>query len=191
MQMNMAKLEAQQEKYDELDGQVQDLRKKYKWWKDLFADPEAQAKILADIERRANAIKTQIERLDFKPQPSLRNLIKTDGRENVADDLELLVIWLDAQLNKKESINDMQRQTITETILSDYASLRLEDVAVCFKNGIKGFYGKTFSGLDVQVVMTWLEAYKKELTKSRMERQDRIHISLRGSQHDHKNKKTR
>lgn len=188
IEINIESLEKQQQIYDDLDSQIKQLRSKYKYWLGLFASPEKQQGILSSIERRANSIKQQIEQLGFKPAPQLRELVQTDGIENVKDDLQLLVIWLDAQLNKKEYLSDDQRESLCEMIIGEYKSLRFEDIAICFKQGIKGKYGKVYNGLDVQIIMEWIAKYKKELDAIRMEQAERLHISTRGNQHDHKNK---
>lgn len=180
MAMSMERLEKDAKSYAELNKELEYLRTRYRWWQDLFASQEQQEKILDDIKYKADKIKGKMEVHKLEHMPTITEM-KQESIEDVADSVELLVLWCDAQLNKNEHLTDAQRMSLVEMILADFSDLRLEDVACCFRYAIRGDYGKVYNGLDVQVVLQWLKEYRDDLRGKRREVNERQHLSTKAN----------
>ncbi len=103
--------------------------------------------------------------------------------------VKALLVHAITELNKFLNFqNIMNTAQIAETalmILSDYNSLKIEDIRVCFDNGKKGHYGQLFGRMDGQIIMLWLAQYSTDRTneflriKDFNEKQDKINIAKR------------
>ena len=178
--MSIDRLEKDAKSYAELNKELEYLRTRYRWWLDLFGSKEEQEKILDNLKQKADKIKTRIEMHKLEHMPTITEM-KQESTEDVADSLELLVLWCDAQFNKNEHLTDTQRTSLVEMIMADFSDLRLEDIACCFRYAIRGDYGKVYNGLDVQVVMQWLNEYREDLRGKRREENERQYLSTKSN----------
>lgn len=180
MAMSMERLEKDAKSYAALSQELEYLRGRYRWWLDLFASEDKQKEILDNLKTRADKIKARMETHKLEHMPTLTEM-KQESIDDVADSVELLLVWCDAQLNKNEHLTDAQRISLVEMILADFSDLRLEDIACCFRYAIRGDYGKVYNGLDVQVVLQWLNEYREDLRGKRREENERQHLSTKGN----------
>ncbi len=103
--------------------------------------------------------------------------------------VKALLVHAITELNKFLNFqNVMNTAQIAETalmILSDYNSLKIEDIRVCLDNGKKGHYGQLFGRMDGQIIMLWLAQYSTDRTNEYLrikdfnEKQDKINIAKR------------
>ena len=176
--LNVGQLENVEKKRAELDAQLDEARAKYKYWKTLFEDKNRQQQILNSVIRKGNELKAEIEKL---PKfPTLRELQATEvGEQDLRGDIDLLLIWVDAQFNLKQPLSDAQLDTIPALIMEHCATLRLEEIGLCFKNAILGKYGKNYNRLDTEVIIGWLNQYMKDKNEMAAERRERMYESLK------------
>lgn len=87
------------------------------------------------------------------------------------DDMNIVVNSIHQSINKsifdkgvnliEEEINILKR-TVTDDILSDFNTLTLEDINVCFRMGVRGNLGDYF-GINAVTYYGWLKKYKTEI----------------------------
>lgn len=59
-------------------------------------------------------------------------------------------------------MNAGQIGVTVDFILEDYYFLKPDDLKLCFRNAMKGYYGKVYNRLDGQIILSWLHAYADE-----------------------------
>lgn len=63
-------------------------------------------------------------------------------------------------LNDNKNLLDPLQLTILATqIIDTYYYFKIGDIALCFREGVKGSYGPIFDRLDAQIIFTWLRHY--------------------------------
>jgi hypothetical protein len=90
------------------------------------------------------------------------NRIKTLlGSENLLSAVVLLISDVVTFFNLPEGKNMNEGQILfcAQSFIEDYPLFSLEDLALCFKQGKKGKYGKNYSTFDGQILMGWVSAY--------------------------------
>ncbi|WP_207425977.1 hypothetical protein [Pedobacter sp. SYSU D00535] len=97
--------------------------------------------------------------------PSLakvRRELGDDGNLAIKAILTILLEEVINFLNVGKTMNDRQIATTINLIIDDYSQLKPDDFKLCFKNGMKGKYGKSYDRLDGNVIFEWLEQYLYE-----------------------------
>lgn len=98
-------------------------------------------------------------------------LINVNDEKDVKAILVLMVIDHVKFFSVGKSMDDGQVVNTVNLIISEYGWLKLEDIAVCFKNRRLGKYGKLFDVLDGSIILQDLSTYVQE----RMNLIDRAH----------------
>lgn len=124
-----------------------------------------------------------LDKLEMLPTyPRLASLRKADEGK-VTDDVILLLCWLQEQLNVVHNLSDSQIEMLAVDIVQGYGSFRLEDIAACFKFGLRGAYGKIFERIDANVIHTWLRAYQQQRIDSHEQQSYESYLSTKESTH--------
>lgn len=90
-------------------------------------------------------------------------VIKNDEELNISL-LELLE-FVEDNLNVKTKLTEPQKATVVAGIKKEYSSMRPEEVALAFKNGVMGKYpvndkgGTHFMSIDVPFIFNWLNKF--------------------------------
>lgn len=132
--------------------------------------PEARP----DIEKKAAVLQAWLDRLPNRPT------IRQAYRENpirITDDIILLLCWLHDQVNIAAGMNEIQMENCALSLIHNYPSLRLEDLAIIMRNAVAGRYGDIFNRIDLIVVNSWALKYWTELAEQRTERANALHSS--------------
>ena len=77
----------------------------------------------------------------------------------------VLVLILNDMLNffnAGNDMNDTQVATTVDFILEEYPYMKTDDITLCFRNAMKGKYGKLYNRIDGQIIMGWIKAYNSE-----------------------------
>lgn len=77
----------------------------------------------------------------------------------------VLVIILNDMLdffNAGDDMNDTQVALTVDFILEEYPYMQADDITLCFRNAMKGKYGKLYNRIDGQIIMGWLREYNRE-----------------------------
>ncbi len=61
--------------------------------------------------------------------------------------------------NVAESMSDVQMAVTTDLIIEEYPYFKMDDLKLCFKNAMKGEYGRVYNRIDGQMVLLWLKQY--------------------------------
>lgn len=88
---------------------------------------------------------------------------------------ETVMSYMIAKTAKKfnigKNINPEQIRETLESIFEDYYYLKLSDLYLVLRNGVKGKYGQIYDRFDESVLMGWMEKYTEERFKVAEERQ--------------------
>lgn len=162
--ISQARLEKELRHREELEAQLVALRSS---WKKV---PTART----DIEKKAAEVQAWLDRLPNRPT------IRQAYRENpvrITDDIILLLCWLHEQVNINAGMNEIQMEQCALSLIHNYPTLRLEDLAIIIRNAVAGKYGDVFNRIDVIVVNRWALEYWTDLNEQRVERAYARHAS--------------
>lgn len=112
--------------------------------------------------------------------PDLRRLRIVD-EDRAAKDIMLLVIWATKQVSVSANASTEQIKSLAMELLHspEYSILRMEDLGIIFREGLKGRYGQIFNRLDGAVLRGWIDAYTNDLREDRMRKQNDRYLSLK------------
>jgi len=95
---------------------------------------------------------------------SISKLYRENPRKTI-DLLVVMIVMMQDFLDVTEKMEDKHVNDLAVTIISDFGSLTLEDVALCLKNGKTGKYGKLWNRINGSVVYQWLTAYTDDQSR--------------------------
>lgn len=105
-------------------------------------------------------VKTPLQALQSK---SL-SLITMRARDK--NTCETVIAYMIAKTAKKfnigKNINPEQIREVIESIFEDYYYLKLSDLYLVLRKGVKGEYGQIYDRFDESVLMGWLDKYAEE-----------------------------
>ena len=173
--LNQSQIHKVQAEAGELMVAIDHLRNKLK-----NADLDESEK--AYIISKGKELKAQYDLL--APQPTLYNLTQVDEDDLVAN-LTVLILNLDESFNVGKGLTVPQIEQLAITIPQRYASLTLDDIALCFHRSKCGDYGQVFDRLDLNVVNGWLNQYLNERQQLHADSQQNRHFgSKEGMSYD-------
>tara|TARA_B100000965_G_scaffold402686_1_gene429156 strand:- start:3084 stop:3791 length:708 start_codon:yes stop_codon:yes gene_type:complete len=159
------------------------LRSQWKFWKEqeeLSVDHESGISpimiynALEVIREKGEELKGEIEGL--QPFQSMSEMIRS-GYD--LGELELLIVDMILALRDSLSITNnitpTQAKEAAIIITEQFAGLSIEELAMCFHRGKIGEYGEIMHRLDVNVLLSWLNKFSKEM--------ERVSIELNSQQH--------
>ena len=94
--------------------------------------------------------------------PALAEIRAAKGEAVARAVLVVLVKDMLSFFNTAQPMNDAQVAMTVELALETYPYMQPDDVELCFRNAMKGRYGKVYNRIDGQIVMEWLREYDKE-----------------------------
>ena len=94
-------------------------------------------------------------------QPSLSDLIKINGRENIILYIQFELIKVSGLVSVSGNLNDNQIQFIAKQLLEMFPNETLADFKICFERGCMGLYGQIYR-MDGIVLGGWMEKYLDE-----------------------------
>lgn len=163
--MSIRKIMDAQETRQELEEQLDTLRKSYSFYKEnKVAD---RVKHLAAIKKMASQLKDQLSRT---PQFDYLVTLRTQNEDELLRTLKLMILSVVKYFNTTEV---MSRDLVEETALRvafNFGDLTLEDIALCFHQAQNGEHGKIYNRVDGAVIMDWLQTYRKRVQEIGMER---------------------
>jgi hypothetical protein len=121
-------------------------------------ESEEKQKYISQANQKVADLTEQLHALDCKTLSELRVLDEV----NLIADLSLLLIDLIEYFDVATNMNGDRLKTLASLIAAEMGGLLLEDIALCFKNSKVALYGPVYNRLDGAVIMSWLQAYKKD-----------------------------
>ena len=94
--------------------------------------------------------------------PALATLKKERGEAKARSVLVLIVNDMLDFFNAAGDMNDTQVAMTVDFILEEYPYMQADDITLCFRNAMKGKYGKLYNRIDGQIIMGWLREYNRE-----------------------------
>lgn len=89
------------------------------------------------------------------------SIAKVTGMEAIYAQVEFDLIKCLAMLNLNLTIKESQYPFIVRELVDTFSSESIEDFQLCFKNGVKGKYGKIYN-VDLSVLSIWMGEYLEE-----------------------------
>lgn len=94
--------------------------------------------------------------------PSLAAIRKESG----SDAARGAILWMLSEVTEffsvPEKMSQRQIGLTVDLILEDYYFLKPEDIRLCFRNAMKGYYGRVYNRIDGQIILSWLKQYSDE-----------------------------
>jgi len=107
-------------------------------------------------------------------------------KQHLGDDPELaealvlqLIMDLYLFLNVSHSFNPDQFRPTAKMVLAKSKGLTIEELTICFHKVKANEYKSSYGRLDGQVILGWLEQYKKERRERLAQQQQNLHLSTR------------
>ena len=94
--------------------------------------------------------------------PALSRLRKERGEATARSVLVLIMNDMLDFFNAGNDMNDTQVALTVDLILEEYPYMQADDITLCFRNAMKGKYGKLYNRIDGQIIMGWLREYNRE-----------------------------
>lgn len=156
--------------------------------KDLSYKKNGETIIVSESDRATHigSINRELEELQDELSVNDHTPIFQLDKDISFEQIVILISWLSIQLNLTNGLSEDQQEIIAITIQTQYAYLGAEDIALCFKNGTQGKYGKVFNRLDVGVVCIWINEYVASKKQKIMIHRDKAYSSAKESNYDHK-----
>lgn len=95
-------------------------------------------------------------------EPTLGKVERKAGYNKARAAVIILLGEVLRYFNVTETMNDTQVAATTDFILEDYYFLQLDDLKLCFRNAMKGYYGRVYNRIDGQIILSWLKQYSDE-----------------------------
>ena len=103
-----------------------------------------------------------IEDVFASGMPALATLKKERGEAKARSVLVLIVNDMLDFFNAAGDMNDTQVAMTVDFILEEYPYMQADDITLCFRNAMKGKYGKLYNRIDGQIILGWLREYNRE-----------------------------
>lgn len=162
-------MDARDERND-LEFRLASLRRSYKFFKNTMVPDRISA--MKKIKAEANQVKTALETI---PEYPYLLQLRTQDEDELIRVLKLMIIGVVKFFHTTDVMNGDQIEESAILIAYQFAGFTLEDVALCFHQAQRGFYGKVYNRVDGAVLMEWLHDYEGRLQAMGMERNRRIH----------------
>lgn len=94
--------------------------------------------------------------------PALAEIRRDKGEAVTRSILVLLVNDTLDFFNVPETMNAKQVAITVDLIIDTYPYMQVDDIALCFRNAMKGNYGRIYNRIDGQIILGWLREYNKE-----------------------------
>lgn len=94
--------------------------------------------------------------------PALAEIRRDKGAAVTRSALVLLVNDTLDFFNVPETMNAKQVALTVDLIIDTYPYMQVDDIALCFRNAMKGNYGRIYNRIDGQIILGWLREYNKE-----------------------------
>jgi len=115
-----------------------------------------------DLEKAKNQRFNLISESFDQAAPKMSELTKYLGETYTLGILVNLISEANEALNNSKPMNEKQVLTAAKLVLSDYYKFSVSDFILCFKNGLRGKYGKIYGAFGIQVLFDWLQQFHED-----------------------------
>lgn len=111
---------------------------------------------------------------EWQPKPSLSlpqimdsterqiSTLRKESRPETVGKVTFLISKLCSSLNIGRNMTAPQIAMCAEAIVEEMWRFKLDDIDLCFRNGMTGKYGQIYDRMDQMVIFGWLKEYEKE-----------------------------
>lgn len=136
-------------------------------WKSLvmrgrFEDEKALLSMLVTEDNLKKMQVCSIEQSLELASPTLATVKKYGESVKLRAALILLIGEVVEFFNVGKSMNSAQLRMTSDMIFEEFYFLKVSDIKLCFKFGMRGRYGKLYDRLDGAVLIEWLTTYNDE-----------------------------
>lgn len=167
----------EEQQLDRLRGQRSQLRQAWGAVNGLPLQADEKRQMKAEIERRGEAVALQIRECEAVARKKIGELA-ADNPTPIIGTLAILLNTAQSKLNIGKPMTIEQLEYTAVDIVNTYKhSLTIDDIAICLKQGIRGYYGIVYDKLDAAVIHDWLAKYNAERKRIIHERNHNNYIN--------------
>lgn len=146
------------EAYRTAADQLDDLKRSERFFEKEY-NGEDRDKHLAEVKKMIGQMETLISGLSA---PKSIGILSRENSEYSEKVLALMVNDLRKYFILDRMITKEGILSLVPMIIATYPQLTFEEIAVCFCQAKKGFYGEDFQRMDGSTIMKWLKQYMEE-----------------------------
>ncbi|AIM38286.1 hypothetical protein KO02_17540 [Sphingobacterium sp. ML3W] len=146
------------EAYRVASEQLDDLKRSERFFDKEFKGDDRETH-LAEVRNMIDQMELM---LDGLTAPKSIGILNRENSEAVVKTLCLMVNDLRKYFILDRMITKDGILALAPMIIVTHSSLTLEEIAICFCNAKKGFYGEDFQRMDGSTIMKWLKLYVEE-----------------------------
>jgi hypothetical protein len=162
---------------DRLRGQRAQLRQAWGAVNGLPLSADEKKQMKAEIERRGASVAMQIRECEAVARKKIGELAE-DNPAPIIGTLAILLNTAQGQLNIGKPMSMEQLEYTATDIITTYKhALTIDDIVICVKQGIRGYYGIVYDKLDAAVIHDWLAKYNAERKRIIHERNHNNYIN--------------
>lgn len=102
------------------------------------------------------------ELLNQYTAPQTLAVLARQNNEAAIDHIVMMIMYIKMFFMVDRSITKEASFQVAHIILSEFPYLTLEEISICFNNGIKGYYGEDYQRLDGPTLIKWIQQYARE-----------------------------
>ncbi|MGY5253299.1 hypothetical protein [Sphingobacterium spiritivorum] len=102
------------------------------------------------------------ELLNQYTAPQTLAVLARQNNEAAIDHIVMMIMYIKMFFMVDRSITKEASFQVAHIILSEFPYLTLEEISICFNNGIKGYYGADYQRLDGPSLIKWIQQYARE-----------------------------
>jgi hypothetical protein len=176
------KLDFMEAEHDRISDELQELNNSMNFLlHDFDGSDKERARLLEQVEKKISTVESCLVHVERFPK--MGELYRQDDQE-LEDMLLILLNDLRLFFAVDNMISTEGLKGLVPIIVHEYKGLSLEDVALCFMQAKKGYYGEVYNRLDGQVILGWLRKYDQEKRSRHLERMYSTHIQHKAGNND-------
>lgn len=156
--LNPLKLENDIEKCKKYESRLDTLLKSQRYFKTEFKG-DLKESIIIPLEAEIELCEAYLKRYPVVPTMAL---LAAEDYPKLEIGIKILINDLRYYFSIDNMISDNAINALAPMLIYEFTGLTVEDVAICFTQAKKGYYGEIYNRLDGQIIMKWLRSYNTE-----------------------------
>lgn len=144
---------------------------------------ELTDKIIIPLEAEIELCEAYLKRFPMVPTMAL---LATEDYPKLEVGIKILINDLRYFFAIDNMISDNGINALAPMLIYEFTGLTVEDVAICFTQAKKGYYGEIYNRLDGQIIMKWLRSYHNEKIDRLKEKSYALHRQSKSGSDPHR-----
>lgn len=169
--LNPLKLEKDIETSKKYESRLDTLLKSKKYFDTEFKG-ELTDKIIIPLEAEIELCEAYLKRFPMVPTMAV---LAAEDYPKLEVGIKILINDLRYFFAIDNMISDNGINALAPMLIYEFTGLSIEDIAICFTQAKKGYYGEIYNRLDGQIIMKWLRSYNTEKIERLKEKSYALH----------------